>query len=316
MERWRFIGWGIAASVLAHFLLAGAIFLSSDVRTYDQAAPDPIPVDIVLAEEEPVKPPEPTPTPTPSPSPELNLPSLTPTQSAPSQQQQAAAQPAAQPQPQPQPQPSPSAQPTPRETAKPQAKAAPQSQPQPSPQSQTQPQPQSEPRQPPSQSQQSQQTTPSASPPPQGGQSYTPAQPDLTVRYGVMLGLPDALPPLAMSADKPTDDKEAGVTATSNLATDLVTGFRQHLRSCSKLPGSISSADNVRVKLRVIMTPDGRLATEPDVIEVTNPMKAIELKQAAVSALTACQPYTMLPADRYREWRVLELSFAPQDFAN
>jgi hypothetical protein len=314
MERWRFIGWGIAASVLAHFLLAGAIFLSSDVRTYDQAAPDPIPVDIVVAEEEPVKPPEPTPTPTPSPSPELNLPSLTPTQSAPSQQQQAAAQPAAQSQPQPSPQPSPSAQPTPRETAKPQAKAAPQSQP--SPQSQTQPQPQSEPRQPPSQSQQSQQTTPSASPPPQGGQSYTPAQPDLTVRYGVMLGLPDALPPLAMSADKPTDDKEAGVTATSNLATDLVTGFRQHLRSCSKLPGSISSADNVRVKLRVIMTPDGRLATEPDVIEVTNPMKAIELKQAAVSALTACQPYTMLPADRYREWRVLELSFAPQDFAN
>jgi hypothetical protein len=35
-----------------------------------------------------------------------------------------------------------------------------------------------------------------------------------------------------------------------------------------------------------------------------------------VSALMACQPFAMLPPDRYREWRVLELSFTPQDFVN
>lgn len=146
-------------------------------------------------------------------------------------------------------------------------------------------------------------------------QGYTPAQPDLTVKYGVMLGLPEALPPLAKSADT-HDDKDTGATATSNLATDLVGAFRGHLRTCSRLPGSIASADNVMVKLRVIMTPEGRLAAEPDVIEVANPLKALALKQAAVTALTACQPYTMLPPDRYREWRVLELSFTPRDFSN
>jgi hypothetical protein len=37
--------------------------------------------------------------------------------------------------------------------------------------------------------------------------------------------------------------------------------------------------------------------------------------QSAVSALQACQPYAMLPADRYGEWKVLDLSFTPQDFA-
>src|SRR3954454_18016794 len=68
MERWQFIGWGIAASVLAHFLLAGAIFLSTEVHTYDPDAADPIPVDVIRAEE-PVKPPEPTPTPAPIPTP-------------------------------------------------------------------------------------------------------------------------------------------------------------------------------------------------------------------------------------------------------
>ena len=57
MERWQFIGWGIAASVLAHILFALTIFVSTNVRTYDQAAPDPIPVDVVS--EEPAKAPEP-----------------------------------------------------------------------------------------------------------------------------------------------------------------------------------------------------------------------------------------------------------------
>ena len=45
-------------------------------------------------------------------------------------------------------------------------------------------------------------------------------------------------------------------------------------------------------------------------------MKALELKQSAVSALMACQPYAMLPQDRYREWRVLDLSFTPDDFVS
>jgi outer membrane biosynthesis protein TonB len=300
MERWQFIGWGIAASVLAHILLAGSIVLSTNVRTYDQAAPDPIPVDVVS--EEPEKTAEPTPTPSPTASTDLTLPNpaVSPSpqsaQSAPSPQsapsQQAATQPAPQPQPSPQPQP----QPTPRESAQPQAKATPQPQ--------TQPQPEPQPM-------------PSASPEPQPrAQGYIPAQPDLTVKYGVMLGLPEALPPLAKSADNHDDDKEAGSTATSNLANNLVAAFRGHLRTCSRLPSSISSADNVRVKLRVIMNPDGRLAAQPDVIEVASPLKALDLKQAAVTALAACQPYTMLPPDRYREWRVLELTFTPQDFAN
>jgi hypothetical protein len=95
---------------------------------------------------------------------------------------------------------------------------------------------------------------------------------------------------------------------------DLVTVFRNHLRSCSRLPASISSADKVMVKLRVVMAPDGRLAAEPDLIEVKSPIKGVDLKQSVVSALMACQPYTMLPPDRYGEWKVLELSFTPQDF--
>ena len=64
------------------------------------------------------------------------------------------------------------------------------------------------------------------------------------------------------------------------------------------------------------MTPDGRLAAEPVLIEASASMKGPLLMQSAISALQACQPYAMLPPDRYGEWKVLDLSFTPQDFAS
>ena len=63
-----------------------------------------------------------------------------------------------------------------------------------------------------------------------------------------------------------------------------------------------------------MMTPAGQLAAEPILIEASASAKGPALMQSAISALEACQPYAMLPADRYGEWKVLDLSFTPQDF--
>jgi hypothetical protein len=128
-----------------------------------------------------------------------------------------------------------------------------------------------------------------------------------------MLGLPAPLPPLP-PGEGAESGSDAGPTATTNLADDLVTALRQHLKSCARLPASVSRADNVMVKLRVAMKPNGRLAAEPMLIAGTASVKALQLKQSAVDALNGCQPYSMLPPDRYGEWKVLEMSFTPQDF--
>ena len=95
----------------------------------------------------------------------------------------------------------------------------------------------------------------------------------------------------------------------------MVAAFRRHLRTCSKLPAGLTGSDDVKVKLRVFMRPDGKLAAEPMLIEASASMKGPLLMQGAISALQACQPYAMLPADRYGEWKVLDLSFTPQDFS-
>ena len=81
-----------------------------------------------------------------------------------------------------------------------------------------------------------------------------------------------------------------------------------------KLPPSLAASDDVKVKLRVMMTQRGTLASDPILIEASASIKGPLLMQGAVKALQACQPYAMLPADRYGEWKVLDLSFTPQDF--
>jgi hypothetical protein len=148
---------------------------------------------------------------------------------------------------------------------------------------------------------------------PSASRGYTPPEPDLTVKYHVMLGLPEDLPAGVSAGDKRGEGGDTG-PASDNLASSLVDTLRRHLKTCSKLPAALSPSDNVAVKLRVRMTPDGRLAAEPVLIEGTASMKGVQLMQGAVAALTACQPYAMLPSDRYGEWKVLDLSFTPHDF--
>lgn len=165
----------------------------------------------------------------------------------------------------------------------------------------------------------------SVQPPPQAGADapaaapaapgYTPPEPDLTVKYHVILGLPEAPLAAAESGDKAGEGGDV-TPAISNLASSLVEPLRRHLKSCSKLPPALSPSDNVAVKLRVQMTPDGRLAGEPGLLEGSASMKGVELMRSAIAALAACQPYSMLPADRYGEWKVLDLSFTPHDFSS
>ena len=161
-----------------------------------------------------------------------------------------------------------------------------------------------------------------AAPPPSqpAAPAYKPPEPDVSIKYQVLLGLPPDLSPLppapAQARNMGDDNFDAPATDAADIASTLIAEFRRHLKTCSKLPASLSGADEVKVKLRVLMTPDGRLAAEPILIEASASMKGPLLMQGAIRALQACQPYAMLPTDRYGEWKVLDLSFTPQDFTS
>jgi hypothetical protein len=137
--------------------------------------------------------------------------------------------------------------------------------------------------------------------------AYKPPEPDLSVKYGVMFGLPNA--------DGNSDFDSAAVEKAEVSKIDIA-AFRRHLKSCSALPSSVAPSDDVSVKLRVAFTPDGRLAQEPILIAGTASAKGPALMKAAAAALEACAPYTMLPPDSYAQWKVLDLTFSPRDFNN
>lgn len=266
-----------AASVIGHVAALVLVLWFAGVRPFQTESAKAITVDLVTPDE--IKPSEKDATPPP---PDLTLPKLDTADQA--------AKPA---EPSPQ-QDTPPAEPA---TEKP-APAA--SQPEPAQQAAPEPTAQQEPQQlaaaPPMQ-----QPAPQQPPPP----AFTPPEPDLSVKYGVMLGLPDA---------KGNSDFDNSASQAAKLVSTDIAAFRQHLKTCSPMPDNVSMSDDVWIKLRAAFTPDGRLATTPILIEGKASPKALALAKGAIAALEACQPYAMLPADKYNEWKILDLEFSPRDF--
>lgn len=311
MELRKIIRTDIAASAIAHLTLVGLIILISEVHPFHAAPPETVMVDIVTPEqvkqeeakadekaeekskdEAKEKPPEPLP--------DLKLPKLDVTDKADAAPKPAAKQEAAAPSPSPQA--SPEAKQNQPPSSQPQKQQEANVQPQPQPQ----PPPQQLPSQPPPQTMQQ----PQAAPPP----AYLPPEPDVTVKYGVMLGLPPELP-TELPKDAPKDDGgDAKDSIAAKLPPEVIAALRRHLRSCAKLPAGVAPTDNVQVKLRTVFATDGTLAREPILLEAPPSVKGVAIVKSAMSALQNCQPYKMLPADKYGEWKVLDLPFSPRDF--
>jgi hypothetical protein len=133
-----------------------------------------------------------------------------------------------------------------------------------------------------------------------------PAQPSIfdPVNIPKLLNLPNA----------PDSGFDSESMTAANIAEDQKAAFKAHLRKCWKLPGTVSSPAT-RVVMRVAFRRDGTLASEPVLIEASASRDGPVVMQTAIRALKECQPYGFLPADKYREWKVLDLSFTPRDMA-
>lgn len=308
MEPKHLIRAAIAVSVIGHMALAVGVMFA-DARQFDALPSQAIAIDIVRPED--VKPPEKDAKP-PAPDPQkqedpFRLPDMSLLDHKFDTGAQASAQKSA-------PQQS-----APQQSAQQQASQAPPqsaSQPPPSQQAASQPQQQqpqqqtSQQQSPPAQQQaslQQQALQQQASPPPEPPSQAQPAaaggaEPDVTVKYGVMLGLP-------------TGDGGSTAFTKADIAPLDIAAFRRHLKTCSSLPASVTPGDKVRIVMRAFLSPDGKLMGPPTLLEASASAKGPLLMQAAIKALEACQPYPMLPADKYKEWRVLDLAFTPPDFA-
>jgi hypothetical protein len=136
--------------------------------------------------------------------------------------------------------------------------------------------------------------------PPASPQAAAPALPSgQAEQLAKLIGLPVAGP-----SGGPSDYK-------ADLTRDQIAAFASHLQKCWASPAGIADDPNLYVVIRVSLRRDGSLAANPEVVAGSASMSALAIKHSAMNALEHCPAYSDLPADKYDQWRLLDLRFTP-----
>src|SRR5262249_16532300 len=117
----------------------------------------------------------------------------------------------------------------------------------------------------------------------------------------------------ALSSPLVTANAGSDVAASAaNLAREGIAAFKAHLQQCWDPPPALAVADqNLMGVWGIWVMPNGALAGEPALVAASASPSGPALMQTAMRALRQCQPYGFLPAAKYKEWKLLDLSFSP-----
>ncbi|RAI44058.1 hypothetical protein [Rhodoplanes roseus] len=168
---------------------------------------------------------------------------------------------------------------------------------------------------------------------PQPSAPERPSEPDPVDQTAAVAAQPRALPSapqLAMAAPAEDDSEPAGsgswfdsplmnipvgyqtTDRKAKLTEGEIAAFRAHLRTCWQPSAALADAPaKLNVVLRVALKPNGALAAEPTLLAASASAKGAVLMQTAMAALTRCQAIGVLPAAKYKEWKLLDLAFSP-----
>ena len=92
---------------------------------------------------------------------------------------------------------------------------------------------------------------------------------------------------------------------------DWTAPFRERVSMCSKLPEGVEPGDKFSIKIRISFNRDGTLASPPRLLVPAPSAKQRALMESAADALETCQPFTMLPPEKYKQWKTMEVYVSP-----
>lgn len=98
----------------------------------------------------------------------------------------------------------------------------------------------------------------------------------------------------------------------SRITANEIDAFRAQVSRCWTPPVGGLGGDAIIVKLRIALNEDGTLGSPPS---LANDFPSPFFRPAADSAVRAimqCQPYRMLPPEKYSQWRDMLLTFDPR----
>jgi hypothetical protein len=109
---------------------------------------------------------------------------------------------------------------------------------------------------------------------------------------------------------------EAPPTETAaKLSAAEIAQFKGYLKKCWAPSLGAPENNQLRAVVRVVLGPDGRLKAKPALLAASASVYGPALVDSVMKALARCQPYTTLPAEKYEEWKVLDLNFSQDDIS-
>jgi outer membrane biosynthesis protein TonB len=118
-------------------------------------------------------------------------------------------------------------------------------------------------------------------------------------RVASMLGLPFGY-----------DTRSGGQGPPMAKFTEGVKEFKEQVRKCLKLPAGVAPTQHIEMVFRIPLRRNGALAGDPDMYQAIDNPFGPQLRDSAIRAIRQCAPYR-LPADKYEEWKVLDIDFSP-----
>ena len=88
---------------------------------------------------------------------------------------------------------------------------------------------------------------------------------------------------------------------------DFTEKFREVVSSCAPQVPNVDPRERLSVRIRVFLNRDGTLTRAPMMREANPSSKQEAMMQSFATGLEKCQPYTMLPQEKYSQWKVIDL---------
>ncbi len=122
----------------------------------------------------------------------------------------------------------------------------------------------------------------------------------LAKQFGAILVIPDS--PVGGPPKK----------GTEKFSKPELAALKAHIDKCWSSPPGIASGEKLMVTMRISLSRKGTLTADPSLIQASASRHGPALVKSAEQALKSCQPFSMLPAKKYKDWKTLDLNFSPR----
>jgi len=102
---------------------------------------------------------------------------------------------------------------------------------------------------------------------------------------------------------------------SASLSQSEIDALRRRLMDLWSPPAGVQNPEELVVRIRVRLAPDGRIVGNPQVLSGGSSALFQASRESAIRAIYRGQPFDMLRPEHYELWKEIDLTFDPRDLA-